>query len=248
MRHLTLIVAILLSSFGVASRADAQESFQTSKTSTQTHRANAESRRTLLAQSKTLCLVVPTTVLQGEISKKLTAWGRLTLVSDYSAADLVLEVHQIDAVKAYSEFRESDGGGVQHTALVRHRRSGVEVWSISKGANWATSDWNGAWAGREIADEFTRYFDTASQGSEKQDRNRPDFSGIWVLDVEQSWAGAPGKTGLSPETLVVKQTATDLSFERSREPGTSVIRLDGDILGLKPAIIQRAVPGRYCFR
>jgi len=59
-------------------------------------------------------------------------------------------------------------------------------------------------------------------------QSRPDFSGTWVLDIEKSWAGAPGEATLSPETLLVKQTASELSFERSSEPGTRVVRLDGE--------------------
>ena len=120
-----------------------------------------ESPARLLASSTTLCMVVPNggTVLETEISTKLVAWGRLMLAARPDIADLVLEVRRIDPLRTNSEFRETESSGIQYVALVRHRQSGVQVWSTTKGASWTPSDWNGAWAGRQIADEFVRYFD-----------------------------------------------------------------------------------------
>lgn len=55
---------------------------------------------------------------------------------------------------------------------------------------------------------------------------KPDFSGTWVLDVEKSWSGTKDGPRLAAETLVVTQTARELTFEQSSEPGTLVVRLD----------------------
>ena len=57
---------------------------------------------------------------------------------------------------------------------------------------------------------------------------KPDFSGTWVLDVEKSWSGTMDGPRLPAETLVVKQTTAALTFEQSEEPGTVVVRLDGE--------------------
>jgi hypothetical protein len=57
---------------------------------------------------------------------------------------------------------------------------------------------------------------------------KPDFSGTWVLDVDKSWSGTKDGPRLPAEMLVVKQTATELTFEQSREPGALVVRLDGE--------------------
>jgi hypothetical protein len=60
-------------------------------------------------------------------------------------------------------------------------------------------------------------------------QTKPDFSGTWVLDVKKSSDDAAPESRLPPQTLVVRQTATELSFE-VRSPGeaptTEVFRLD----------------------
>jgi len=60
---------------------------------------------------------------------------------------------------------------------------------------------------------------------------RPDFSGTWILDVERSWVAAPDRERLPAETLVVKQTASALSFEGdNRELArTQTIALDSPL-------------------
>jgi hypothetical protein len=53
-------------------------------------------------------------------------------------------------------------------------------------------------------------------------QTKPDFSGKWVLDVDRSWRGSEDGSRLPADTLVVRQTATEVTFEQSGEPGTLV--------------------------
>lgn len=54
---------------------------------------------------------------------------------------------------------------------------------------------------------------------------RVDFSGSWVLDVEQSWSSSPSAPPVPRETLVVSQNPTELSFKRSSERVARIVRL-----------------------
>lgn len=67
-------------------------------------------------------------------------------------------------------------------------------------------------------------------------QTRPNFTGTWVLDVGTSSASTGGE--LKPETLLVTQTDTELKFQRSGEPGTRVVRLDGDFQRTGGAIVH----------
>jgi hypothetical protein len=116
----------------------------------------------LLAESHSLCVVSPDPTLDLEVARKLTAWERLQLVETPAAADLVLTIERRRAaLETASEFRESEPAGVTFSARLTHSRSGVELWSTKKGATWTASDARGRWAGRQIAEAFTKYFDTA---------------------------------------------------------------------------------------
>lgn len=59
---------------------------------------------------------------------------------------------------------------------------------------------------------------------------KPDFSGTWILDVQNSWVGTKDGPPLPAEALVVRQTKAELTFERAGEgePGTLAVRLDGE--------------------
>jgi|WetSurMetagenome_2_1015567.scaffolds.fasta_scaffold63599_3 hypothetical protein len=122
--------------------------------------------RKLLVRSKTLCLVMPNDTVAVEVTEKLTAWGRLTLVPSFPGADLIMEIARaVEPLKTISEFRdEGFERGTAFTARVWHRRSGVELWSTSKGANWRSSEPDGAWSARQITEEFEKFFDNAAGG------------------------------------------------------------------------------------
>ncbi len=67
-------------------------------------------------------------------------------------------------------------------------------------------------------------------------QTKPNFAGTWVLNVQDSSASAGQR--LEPETMVVTQTDTELRFEQSGEPGTRVVRLDGDFQRAGGAIVH----------
>ncbi len=116
--------------------------------------APAKTPDELLASARTLCVVVSgSPVLYTEITKKLIPWGRLSIVSDPGEADLLLSVAQT------GNLNLATGAGNQAAALLKHRESGVQLWSTTKGGSWALSGWSNAWVGRSIADEFMKFFD-----------------------------------------------------------------------------------------
>ena len=162
---ITLVVALLIAVFTPGAQARESQVLLSG-----TNGARRESPAQLLASSKTLLVIAPATkpVLDAAICNKLSAWGRLTLVSRWSDADLVLDVRQMDAVRAHSDFRDDSGGGVQHTASVWHRQSGVRIWSTITGGSWPLNEWGGAWTGRGIADGFIKFFDKSVRQVEKK--------------------------------------------------------------------------------
>jgi hypothetical protein len=155
-----LVAASLLDASAVPQSAPQAES----------QRSNSESQSTLLVKSKSMCVVVPTDSVSAEVMVKLAAWGKLTLVPGFSGADLIMEITRADEpLKAYSEFRLEDAQrGTAFTARVRHRRSGVQLWSTAKGGNSERSLPDGAWAARQIAEEFTAFFDGAARAGQKR--------------------------------------------------------------------------------
>jgi polyisoprenoid-binding protein YceI len=62
---------------------------------------------------------------------------------------------------------------------------------------------------------------------------KPDFSGAWTLDPSKSemgrMGGGPGGGGMGEMTVVIKQTASELSIERKmgETVSTTVYKLDG---------------------
>jgi hypothetical protein len=55
-------------------------------------------------------------------------------------------------------------------------------------------------------------------------QTKPDFSGTWVLDVARSSISPAPATPITPETLVVSQSETELKYER-RSDGTSTSQI-----------------------
>jgi hypothetical protein len=54
-------------------------------------------------------------------------------------------------------------------------------------------------------------------------QNQPDFSGKWNMDLSRSEAAAQG-TPIGPVVVVIRQTATELHIETTRNGGTQVVR------------------------
>jgi len=128
------------------------------KMSTQTAATPSE----ILASAKTLCIVVSgSSVFKVEISKKLTKWGRLALVSSSDEADLILNVDQT------GQLNISTGAGNQATALLVQRETGRELWGVTKGGGWAMSGYSEAWVAHAIADQFVKFYKATVPGSSK---------------------------------------------------------------------------------
>ena len=112
-----------------------------------------------LRSAKTLFIwtAAGSAVLKGELSDKLLEWGKLTLVSSPEQADLILQITQT------GELNLGTGSGNQATALLKHRASGTELWSKTKGGGWAMSGWSNAWVARALAKDFIKFFESATR-------------------------------------------------------------------------------------
>jgi len=121
------------------------------------------SPKEIISSAKTLCVLVASgnAVLKTELSGKLVEWGKLKLVSSQEDADLVLKVVQT------GELNLATGAGNQATALLVDRTSGTELWSKTKGGSWAMSGYSNAWVARALANEFIKFFDSATKQSRK---------------------------------------------------------------------------------
>jgi hypothetical protein len=119
----------------------------------------------LLASANTVCIVVPANApaVYEQVGGRLTAWGRLRVVTRPDDADLVLEVSRISVLQAPSEQRHQEPEGARFAARLTHRASGLELWRTVKGGSWSLSTSNGAWAGRAIADAFIKYFEKTAR-------------------------------------------------------------------------------------
>jgi hypothetical protein len=119
----------------------------------------------LLTEAKSLRISAPNQAIGAEVSSKLTAWGRLRLVSDSSPSDLQLEItRRGPRLETESEHRTSETSGAEFGARLTDARTGAELWRTDKGATWQLSDARGEWAGRQIADAFVKYFDSVVSG------------------------------------------------------------------------------------
>jgi hypothetical protein len=134
--------------------------------------SSSESRQnvdSLLASSRTVYLAPGTQAsrdLMVEIERKLDASGRLLLVPRPADADLILAVRKVHVAQVQAE--EPDV--YQYTAVVKHRRSGVDVWSVVRRTSGMQGlpDRGDAWAGRTIADDFVRVVDRARRRAAKE--------------------------------------------------------------------------------
>jgi hypothetical protein len=88
--------------------------------------------------------------LRTEITKELLKWGQLTVVSAPEAGDLVLVVVQTGFLDL------NRGTGNQAGAVLKDSRSGIEVWSTTKGGGSVMAGFSNAWVGRAIAKDLIK--------------------------------------------------------------------------------------------
>lgn len=120
----------------------------------------------ILDTAKTLCVlqaVGGNPVVKIEVSKKIAEWGRLTLVSSPSEADLVLEVTQVgeyDMSKHLSSYSSAVG-------VLREPGSAVELWSVTKGSYWSFSGFSISKVSGQIGSAFVKWFEGMRKKSRK---------------------------------------------------------------------------------
>ena len=112
----------------------------------------------LLASARRLSVVTPSDPSLVAILDRIDGWGRLSLVGRPDEADLVLEMRRLETVETFGEMRIDEFVGYPFTASVRHRSSGLQVWS-TRAVSLPRTDAAGVWAARKVAREFIEYFD-----------------------------------------------------------------------------------------
>ncbi len=112
----------------------------------------------VLARARTLCvsLSAGSAVLRAAVVRRLLDWGRLQLVTSPDDADLVLQLVQTGGLDSWHVK------GNQAAAWVRDAQSGTELWAGTKGGTWRLSGFSKAWVGRDLAEEFIRFFERAT--------------------------------------------------------------------------------------
>lgn len=121
------------------------------------------SRSEMLGSAKTLCVWVTSgsPVLKTELSGKLLEWGKLSLVSDPHDADLILEIVQT------GQLNLGTGAGNQATVLLRHRETGTELWTKTRGGSWAMSGWSNPAVAHALAKDFIKFFDSTTKNGHR---------------------------------------------------------------------------------
>jgi S1-C subfamily serine protease len=123
----------------------------------------------ILATAKTLCVLQGgggNPVVKIEASRKITEWGRLTLVSSPAGADLVLEVTPVgeyDMSHHLSSYSSAVG-------VLREPGSAIELWSVRKGSYWSMSGFSIAKVSSQIGGAFVKWFDETLRKSQKARR------------------------------------------------------------------------------
>jgi trypsin-like peptidase len=121
----------------------------------------------ILGAAKTLCVLETAggnPIVKVEVSKKIAQWGRLTLVSSPSEADLVLEVTQAgeyDMSRHLSSYSSAVG-------VLREPGSPVELWSVSKGSYWSFSGFSISKVSGQIGGAFVKWFDATLRKTKKR--------------------------------------------------------------------------------
>jgi hypothetical protein len=89
--------------------------------------------------------------------RRLLKWGRLQLVTSPDDADLVLQLVQTGGLDTWHVK------GNQAAAWVKDPQSGTELWADLEGGTWRLSGFSTAWVGREIAEEFIRFYERLAE-------------------------------------------------------------------------------------
>jgi S1-C subfamily serine protease len=124
----------------------------------ETRASQSASTAQVLARAKTLSVSLSrgSPVLRAAVVRRLLKWGRLQLVTSPDDADLVLQLVQTGGLDAWHVK------GNQAAAWVKDPQSGTELWADLEGGTWRLSGFSTAWVGREIAEEFIRFYERAA--------------------------------------------------------------------------------------
>lgn len=108
----------------------------------------------IIGSAKTLYVWSPIGSLsvKTEISKKLRAWGGLTLVELPEDADLVLQVEQT------GKLNMATGEGAQASAVLIDAKSHIQLWAKTKGGGWSMKGWSIGSSSRAVADDLIKFF------------------------------------------------------------------------------------------
>ena len=146
----------LLESFNGSTRV--LEKMPISSVETQPVRRSPEE---IIASAKTLYVWSPLGSLsvKTEISKKIRAWGGLTLVELPEDADLILQVEQTGKLNMVT------GEGAQASAVLIDSKSRIQLWAKTKGGGWSMKGWSIGSSSRAVADDLIKFFKSVKKGS-----------------------------------------------------------------------------------
>ena len=104
-------------------------------------------------QKRTLYIQAPpdAQAMKEEISKKVTAWNGVSLVTLPANADLVLEIVQS------GKLNVATGSGDKGAAVLRDAHTGEDLWTDSRGGGWSMLGWSNRAVGRKLGEKLVEF-------------------------------------------------------------------------------------------
>jgi hypothetical protein len=89
--------------------------------------------------------------MKEEITKKLVAWDRVSVVTLPANADLVLEVVQSGKLNVMT------GSGDKGAAVLKDAHTGEDLWTDSRGGGWSMRGWSNRAVGRKLGEKLVEF-------------------------------------------------------------------------------------------
>ena len=91
--------------------------------------------------------------IKEEITKKVVAWNRVTIVTKPTDVDYVLEVAQSGKLNVFT------GSGDKGAAVLKDGHTGEDLWTDSRGGGWSMRGWSNRAVGRKLGEKLVEFLE-----------------------------------------------------------------------------------------
>jgi len=91
--------------------------------------------------------------IKEEITKKVSAWNRVAIVTKPADADFVLEVVQSGKLNVFS------GSGDKGAAVLKDAHTGEDLWTDSRGGGWSMRGFSNRAVGRKLGEKLVEFLE-----------------------------------------------------------------------------------------